>query len=76
MENLKVEILNCYGINKLVHDFDFSTNSAYVIYAPNGVMKSSFANVFDDYSKDRISTDLVYKTRVSPRSVQELQLES
>lgn len=69
MENLKVEILNCYGINKLVHDFDFSTNSAYVIYAPNGVMKSSFANVFDDYSKDRISTDLVYKTRVSQRKI-------
>lgn len=69
MESLKVEIHNCYGINKLAHDFDFSTNSAYVIYAPNGVMKSSFANVFDDYSKDRISTDLVYKTRVSQRKI-------
>ncbi|WP_339186224.1 hypothetical protein MKX33_18815 [Paenibacillus sp. FSL R5-0490] len=69
MDKLNVEILNCYGINKLIHEFDFSTNLAYVIYAPNGVMKSSFANVFDDYSKDRNSSDLVYKSRVSQRKI-------
>ncbi|WP_310832320.1 hypothetical protein [Paenibacillus pedocola] len=69
MDNLKVEIENCYGINKLVHEFDFSTGLAYVIYAPNGVMKSSFANVFDDYSKDKDSCDLVYKNRLSTRKI-------
>lgn len=69
MDKLKVEIVNCYGINKLIHEFDFSTNLAYVIYAPNGVMKSSFASVFDDYSKDRESSDLVYKNRISIRKI-------
>ncbi|NOU81577.1 hypothetical protein GC101_22200 [Paenibacillus sp. LMG 31459] len=70
MKNIKVTIENCYGISKLEHEFDFTeTNSAYVIYAPNGVMKSSFANVFDDYSKDKDSSDLVFKDRISLRKI-------
>lgn len=50
----------CYGINYLNFEFDFLSadkhgnplNKAYAIYAPNGVMKSSFAKTFLDYSKN------------------------
>jgi hypothetical protein len=51
MNNLKLSLENCYGINKLDCDFDFSKGKSFVIYAPNGVMKTSFANTFIDLSK-------------------------
>ncbi|CZG60697.1 ATP-binding protein [Legionella pneumophila] len=53
MKNLKVKLKNCYGISSLENDFDFSPNKkkpknkVYAIYAPNGLMKSSFARTFD-----------------------------
>jgi hypothetical protein len=72
MEKLKVEIKNCYGINSLVNEFDFTNNkSTQVIYAPNGVMKTSFANVFDDYSKGIESKDLIYPMKESVRKIQD-----
>lgn len=50
----------CFGITKLDFEFDFSplddkdnsVSKAYAIYAPNGVMKSSFARTFFEYSKN------------------------
>ncbi|MGG3158443.1 hypothetical protein ABEP50_22600 [Priestia megaterium] len=72
MEKIKVEIMNCYGINKLKKEFDLTGNkSTHVIYAPNGVMKTSFANVFDDYSKGTESRDLIYSNRVSVRAIKD-----
>ena len=38
---------NCYGIQKIQQDIDFSKNNVAVIYAPNGTMKSSFAKTFE-----------------------------
>jgi hypothetical protein len=68
MDKIIIEIENCYGINKLVTEFDFTNRkSTHAIYAPNGVMKTSFANVFDDFSRDQESRDLVYPSRVSKR---------
>ena len=43
MNTLKLEMENCYGIQKIQQDIDFSKNNVAVIYAPNGTMKSSFA---------------------------------
>ncbi len=53
MNKLKIKFEDCYGIKSLDHNFDFSNCSpkAYAIYAPNGVMKTSFAKVFVDLSK-------------------------
>ncbi|MEC0269691.1 hypothetical protein [Paenibacillus anseongense] len=66
MEKVLVDIVNCYGINSLQYEFDFTGNkSTHIIYAPNGVMKSSFANVFDDYSHDKTSSDLIFPNRTS-----------
>ncbi|WP_158769726.1 hypothetical protein [Paraglaciecola sp. L1A13] len=55
MDNLKVRFENCYGISSLDETFDLSNvrgkAKAYAIYAPNGLMKTSFSRTFDDLSK-------------------------
>jgi hypothetical protein len=50
MNKLKLTLENCYGINKLDSNFDFSKGRSFVVYAPNGVMKTSLANTFNDIS--------------------------
>ncbi|WP_337909258.1 hypothetical protein [Vibrio cholerae] len=55
MDNLKVYLQNCYGISLLDETFDLSSAGgkvkAYSIYAPNGLMKTSFSRTFDALSK-------------------------
>ncbi|HZW24116.1 MAG TPA: hypothetical protein VFF26_01415 [Gallionella sp.] len=56
MNKLKVNLQNCYGIQSLDEEFDFSPSStfksnAYAIYAPNGLMKTSFTRTFEALSK-------------------------
>lgn len=55
MDNLKVRLENCYGISALDETFDLSNDrgkaKAYSIYAPNGLMKTSFSRTFDALSK-------------------------
>jgi len=65
MQQLKVNLENCYGINKLIEVFDFSRKKIKNIYAPNGFMKSSFAKVFTDLSNNRIPKDEVYPNRTT-----------
>ena len=48
MDNLTLDLENCYGIKKLQAKFDFSKKRTFSIYAPNGVMKTSFAKTFKD----------------------------
>ncbi|NOU86740.1 hypothetical protein GC102_13280 [Paenibacillus sp. LMG 31460] len=76
MDRIKVLLMNCYGISKLESEFDFTNNnSTHIIYAPNGVMKTSFANVFDDYSKGIESRDLIYTNRVPSRKISNINDE-
>lgn len=73
MDKINVKINNCYGINKLENVFDFTdNNSTHVIYAPNGVMKTSFANVFDDYSKGKQSKDLINEELPSVTEIKDM----
>ncbi len=59
MNKLKISLKNCYGIQSLDHEFDFNPGQnqarpktkAYAIYAPNGLMKSSFAKTFEALAK-------------------------
>ncbi len=62
MKNLKVNIENCYGIAKLNCEIDFSSKNVLLLYASNGVMKTSFAKACDDYSKDKPSQDRLNTT--------------
>lgn len=58
MEALKVNLENCYGIKKLEYEFKFTDECrTYVIYAPNGAMKTSFANTFKDLLNGNIPCD-------------------
>lgn len=58
MNRLTINLKNCYGICKMNHEFDFTGGNphkpiakAYAVYAPNGLMKSSFAKTFEALSK-------------------------
>ena len=54
-KTLKIKFQNCFGIGELEHEFKFTTRErAQLIYAPNGTMKSSFANIFEFVSQDKI----------------------
>ena len=56
----------CYGISKLEHEFSFENNNMpVVVYASNGVMKTSFARAFKDFSNGKDPKDLVHPERVS-----------
>lgn len=47
MEELRLQLENCYGIQKLDEHIDYSNNNVAIIYAPNGTMKSSLAKTFE-----------------------------
>lgn len=53
MEQLSVNLKNCYGIKKLNCHFNFKKKKGCLIYASNGTMKTSFANTFLDISENR-----------------------
>lgn len=46
MNRLGLNLVNCYGINKLEQELIFGDFNTIVIYASNGVMKTSLANTF------------------------------
>lgn len=64
MNKLSLKLENCYGINKLEYELDFSDGRTVAVYAPNGVMKTSFAKTFRDLSEGKNPKDLVYDERV------------
>ena len=72
MNKLQIKLENCYGIKKLEKEFDFSSSRTFAIYAPNGVMKTSFAKTFRDLSNGEDSQDLIFPdTRKNTRTIQD-----
>lgn len=69
MNTVNVNLKNCYGIRSLEHEFNFLEKKAYVIYAQNGVMKSSLAQTFKDLSENKLSEDRIYTDRETTRSI-------
>jgi hypothetical protein len=69
MDKLNVDLANCYGIKKLKHAFDFSQMRAYALYAPNGVMKSSLAQTFQDLATGAQSADRIFQGRTTNRQI-------
>ena len=62
MQQLSVNLKNCYGINKLENcHFHFKKSKGCLIYASNGTMKTSFAKTFLDISKGRDPEEIVHK---------------
>lgn len=69
MQKLKLKFENCYGIKKLEKEFDFSEFKTFTTYAPNGVMKTSFAKIFTDYIANRDSRDQIFKREPYERKI-------
>jgi hypothetical protein len=60
MDKLSIKLENCYGIDKLEQEFDFSKCRAVAIYAPNGMMKTSFAKTFEAKSLGKEPLESLY----------------
>lgn len=70
VEKVKIDLTNCYGIDALDHTFDFSNNNMPVlIYAPNGVMKTSLAKSMRQYAGNSEPEDIFFPERTSEFSV-------
>ena len=71
MKKLEIHLKHCYGIKKLNEEFDFSSGNSFAIYAPNGIMKTSFAKAFQDFSKGNESEDRIHKERETLTTIKE-----
>jgi hypothetical protein len=71
MKALTLDLENCYGIKQLSYQFDFSIDSVYAIYAPNGMMKSSLAQTFIDLADGKPSMDRVFPARPCKRTIKD-----
>lgn len=71
MDQVKLNLRNCYGIRELAHIFDFTNQRAYAIYAPNGSMKSSFAQTFQDVAQGKPSIDRIFPSRATTRTIKD-----
>ena len=61
---------NCYGLKSFeLNNIRFDTCKAALIYAPNGVMKSSLAHVFDDISKGKATSDRIFSNEPTAYSI-------
>ena len=67
INTIQVDLQNCYGIKDLQRKFDFSEHSVFAIYAPNGAMKTSFAQTFRDLSNAIDSSDRIFPERATKR---------
>lgn len=72
MNLLTVKLMDCYGIGALNHDFKFDKANANLVYAPNGVMKTSFAKTFQMLSKELSPEEKLY----NKKSTYEVRLDT
>lgn len=68
LQKIKVKFQYCYGIKKLEYEFNFS-NRVFAIYAPNGMMKTSFARTFKDFAEQKETKDLAFPERQTIREI-------
>ena len=69
MKKLKVDLTNCHGIHRLDAEISFKDARTAAIYAPNGMMKTSFARTFSDLANGEDSSDHLFPDRVSERVI-------
>ncbi|PRE43870.1 phage infection protein [Burkholderia multivorans] len=71
MKAVSIDLENCYGIKRLQAKFDFSKAKACAIYAPNGSMKSSLAQTFQDVADGTASRDRIFTARACRREIKD-----
>lgn len=74
MNLIEIQLENCFGIGKLDHKFEFGqlNSNSFLIYAPNGTMKTSLAKTLDLIAKNDTKSmpcDRVYENRVTTHSI-------
>lgn len=69
MNQLTIDLDNCYGIKRLYKQLDFTTERVYAIYAPNGQMKTSLAKAFQDIAGGTKSTDRIFPARTTKNKI-------
>jgi hypothetical protein len=74
MNQVDLQLANCFGIGKFYYNFDFKAiqTNTFLIYAPNGTMKTSFAKTMDLIAKDdpaSLPCDKVYNNRPTAYSI-------
>ena len=67
MKELKLNLEHCHGINKFNYNFDLQND--YLIYAPNGTMKTSFSKTLNEYKTGEESLDVYFPKRLSTRCI-------
>lgn len=67
MDKLNVKLSNCFGIESLNYEFDFSKNNVFALYARNGLMKTSFAKTFQliQHGKIKDISDVIFEQQGS-----------
>lgn len=53
MRKIKLNLEHCFGITKLTQNLDFAGENVALIYAPNGLMKTSFAKTMQLYGQGK-----------------------
>ena len=72
MKKIQLNLEHCYGIKKLQKEFDFKKDgNVFIIYAPNGVMKTSLAKTFRDLSEGVNSADRIWENNKTTRIIQD-----
>lgn len=70
---LGVDLENCYGINKLVQEFDLAkidgNNGVCSLYAANGTLKTSLAKTLKDVEEGNLSKDIIFPERETKRTI-------
>ena len=60
MDELSIKLKNCYGINAFEENLCFAKSNANLIYAPNGVMKTSLAKTFQRLADGKEPEEKLY----------------
>ena len=66
---LDIKLEHCYGIGSLEHKLDLTENKSSIIYAANGIMKTSLAKTFFDYSVNQITADRINPNKITLRKI-------
>lgn len=65
-KKITIKIKNAYGIESFSETFFQDNKNSYIIYAPNGTGKTSFANIVRDYENIKIAE----KNKISKKKIE------
>ena len=65
MKKIDIKLHNCFGIKKLEYCFEFNRKRNYLLYASNGMMKTSFTKTFRALSNGKKPIDEVFQKKTT-----------